>query len=201
MRRVALAALLADPAERRSFRDLISSDGVAAIPTETYYGLAANPRSAKAVARVFELKGRDAEKALPVLAANADQLTSLGIPSGAALEKFLAIWPAALTVIFWTVAPLPCAGGDASLAVRIPARDDLRELLRSTGPLTGTSANISGRPPLSDPNEVEIAFGDALDLFVDDGPTPGIRPSTLVDARIDPPRLLRRGAYAWPESG
>jgi L-threonylcarbamoyladenylate synthase len=200
-RRILLEDLLGSPTEVQRFCDVLSSDGVAAIPTETFYALAANPRSSKAVARVFELKGRNAEKALPVLFADPEQLKQLKIENPAGLERFLAIWPAALTVIFPTSSPLSCAGGDASLAVRMPAREDLRELLRLAGPLTGTSANISGRPPLSDPNEVEIAFGGALDLIVDGGPTPGMRPSTLVDARFDPPRVLRRGAYPWQESG
>lgn len=200
-RRILIEDLLGSPPELRRFRELMASDGVAAIPTETFYALAANPRSAKAVARVFELKGRDAEKALPVLFADPEQLKELKIEGPAGLKRFLSIWPAPLTVIFPTSAPLACAGGDASLAVRIPASENLRSLLRAAGPLTGTSANVSGRPPLSDPNEVEIAFGESIDLLVDGGPTPGLRPSTLVDARFDPPRVLRRGAYLWPESG
>jgi L-threonylcarbamoyladenylate synthase len=200
-RRIPIDVLLSSPSELHGLRDLLEADRVAAIPTETFYGLAANPLSEEAVRRVFGLKGRDAEKALPVLFADPDQLKELRIENPAGLERFLAIWPAPLTVIFPTSGPLPCSGGDASLAVRMPAREDLRALLRLAGPLTGTSANISGQPPLSDPNEVEIAFGGTLDLLVDGGPTPGLRPSTLVDARFDPPRVLRRGAYPWPESG
>jgi L-threonylcarbamoyladenylate synthase len=150
---------------------------------------------------VFVLKGREAEKALPVLFASAGQLRELGVDRSAALERFLQIWPAPLTVIVPTAAPLACAGGDSSLAIRMPDRGDLRQLLGEVGPLTGTSANISGRPALSDPNEVEIAFGEALDLLVDGGPTPGMRPSTLLDARFDPPRVLRQGAFPWPPSG
>ncbi len=200
-RRVSLEALLASEKELRSLREFLASGGVAAIPTETYYALAARPGNATAVARVFELKGRDAEKALPVLFAGAEQLKELGIEESPEWERFRPLWPAPLTVIFPTSRPLACAGGDASLAIRIPDREDVRELLRRTGPLTGTSANISGSPPLSDPNEVEIAFGGVLDLLIDGGATPGRRSSTLVDARFDPPRLLRRGAYPWPESG
>jgi L-threonylcarbamoyladenylate synthase len=200
-RRVSLEAILGSPAELQRFRELLASDGVAAIPTETFYALAANPTSAKAVERVFELKGRDAEKALPVLFADPEQLRGLGIEESAELARFLSLWPAPLTVVFPASGAIPCAGGDASLAVRMPARGDLRDLLRRVGPLTGTSANISGQPPLSDPNEIEIAFGGSLDLLIDGGATPGVRSSTLVDARFDPPRLLRRGAYPWPESG
>jgi L-threonylcarbamoyladenylate synthase len=200
-RRISMEGLLSSPSELRGFRDLIAADGVAAIPTETFYALAANPLSEKAVARVFEIKGRDAEKALPVLFAGREQLADLKIEDSPLLARFLAIWPAPLTVIFPTSGELPCAGGDSSLAVRMPAREDLRRLLQDVGPLTGTSANVSGSPALSDPSEIEIAFGGALNLLVDGGATPGIRASTLLDARFDPPRLLRRGAFSWPESG
>ena len=200
-RRVSLEALLASPEDLRSLRELLAAGGVAAVPTETYYALAADPTSEKGVSRVFELKGRDAEKALPVLFAEAAQLRGLGVEDSDALRRVLPLWPAPVTAILPVTSPIPCAGGDGSLAVRMPARDDLRALMRHTGPLTGTSANASGSPPLSDPNEVAIAFGESLDLLVDGGATPGNRPSTLVDARFDPPRVLRRGAYPWPESG
>ena len=200
-RRISLDALLASPEDLRSLRDFLASGGVAAVPTETYYALAADPTSAKGVSRVFELKGRDAEKALPVLFAGPEQLRGLGVEETDALRRVLPLWPAPLTAILPVASPIPCGGDDGSLAVRMPAREDLRTLMRHTGPLTGTSANMSGSPPLSDPNEIEIAFGGALDLLVDGGVTPGNRPSTLVDARFDPPRVLRRGAYPWPESG
>jgi len=71
--------------------------------------------------------------------------------------------------------------------------------LALTGPLTGTSANRSGRPPISDPDEVARELGADLDLLVDGGTTPGGAPSTIVDATLDPPRMLRAGAYAWTD--
>ncbi|MGH9440791.1 MAG: L-threonylcarbamoyladenylate synthase [Thermoanaerobaculia bacterium] len=201
-RRLSMEALLASPEEVRTLRRLLEAGGVAAIPTETFYALAGNPNSEKAVARIFEMKGRNSEKALPVLFSGREQLATLRIEDSAAWDRFFALWPAPLTVILPTTGPVACAGSDSSLAVRIPSRDDLRELLQETGPLTGTSANPSGRPPLSDPNEIEIAFGRGdLDLLVDGGITPGVRPSTLVDSRFDPPRVLRRGAFPWPETG
>ena len=71
-------------------------------------------------------------------------------------------------------------------------------LLESAGALTGTSANRSGGPPLSDPEEVVKSFGESLDLLVDGGRTPGKKPSTLLDATVEPAALLRAGAFPWP---
>lgn len=199
MKRIEMEELLASPTHLASFRELIDCDGIVAVPTETFYGLAVSPVSARAVSRLFAVKGRPAQKALPVLFAGREQLEKFGIvASPEVLERYLAIWPAPLTVIFATRDSVPCAGGDRSLAVREPAHEGLRRLLRATGPLTGTSANPSGMPPLSDPNEVALAFGESIDLLVDGGPTRGVRSSTLIDARFEPPRLLREGAFPWP---
>ncbi len=199
MKRIPLDRLLASPERLEELRELIAGGGLVAIPTETFYGLAVSPFDPAAVARLFEVKGRPAEKAVPVLFAGRDQLDRFEIAAApGVLARYLELWPAALTVIFETRAVLPCTGGDRSLALREPAHEGLRRLLRATGPLTGTSANPSGMPPLADPNEVALAFEDRIDWLIDGGPAPGNRPSTLIDARFDPPRVLREGAYPWP---
>ena len=178
---------------------MLASGGVAAIPTETFYGLAADPRSPEGCRRVFAIKGRDAGKALPVLVASPEDLPALGVQaSPGALGKIVALWPAPLTAVFALSAPL-AASGEASLAVRIPAHADLRRLLAAAGPLTGTSANRSGAPAAASADAVAEALGGEIDLLIDGGATAGGRPSTIVDAREDPPRLLRPGAFPWPE--
>ena len=180
---------------------MLARGGVAAIPTETFYGLAADPWSPEGCARVFAIKGRDAGKALPVLAASAADLGRLGVAAPpAALERIAALWPAPLTAVFALREPLPCTSGERSLAVRVPAHADLRRLLARTGPLTGTSANRSGEPPAASAAAAAGALGSAGDWLVDGGPTPGGLPSTIVDARADPPRVLRAGAFPWPET-
>jgi len=82
----------------------------------------------------------------------------------------------------------------------MPAAPRLRKLLSEVGPLTGTSANRSDDPPLADPDAVARTLGPDLDLVVDDGLTAGGDPSTLIDATQEPPRVLRRGAFRWPET-
>jgi L-threonylcarbamoyladenylate synthase len=201
VRRVRLPDLLASAEELSRFSVLLARGGVAAVPTETFYGLAADPTNERGVSRVFEIKGRDDGKPLLVLFSDRAQLDSLGVAAEPArLEQFLAIWPAPLTVVLPLRSPLAASRGGTTLALRMPAAPRLRELLFAVGPLTGTSANRSGDPPLADPDAVARALGSDLDLMVDDGPTAGGQPSTLIDATREPFRVLRRGAFRWPET-
>ena len=200
MRRISISELNASPGEIGRLAKLLAAGGIAAVPTETYYGLAADPRSEAGVARIFDAKRRDGDKPLPVLFAMRKQLDELGILAGRALlDRYLRIWPAPLTVVLTLAEPIAASRGARTLAVRMPAARELLVLLESTGALTGTSANCSGGPPLSDPEEVAKSFGESLDLLVDGGTTPGGKPSTLVDATVEPAALLRAGAFPWPD--
>ena len=128
-----------------------------------------------------------------------DQLTDLGLDAtDERVARYFRIWPAALTVIFPVRTPLPASRGSRTLGVRLPASASLRDLLGALGPLTGTSANRSGEPPLDDPASVEKAFAGSIDLLVDGGRAPGGPSSTVLDATREPPVVLRAGAYAWP---
>lgn len=199
MRRIRIEDLLASPGEVSAFAALLARGGIAGIPTETYYGLAADPRSELGVRRVLALKRREAAKPLLALFGARRQLAGLGVAaSESVLDGFFAIWPAPLTVILPLSAPIPASRDALSLGVRMPAHPALRELLTRVGPVTGTSFNRSGQPPCSDPEQAVRLMPGELDLFVDGGKTPGGLASTLLDATVDPPRVLRPGAYAWP---
>lgn len=199
MRRVAIADLNASPEELAGLQSLLARGGVAAIPTETFYGLAADPRSLEGVSRVFRSKGRDDGKPLPVVFATPEQLGRLGAAVAEdVLARYLELWPAPLTVILRLSEPIAASRDRPNLAVRIPACPELVVLLETIGPVTATSANRSFEPPASDPDEVSRIFEGAIDLLVDGGHTPGGRPSTLLDATVDPPLLLRPGAFPWP---
>ena len=170
-----------------------------ALPTETFYGLAADPRNEGGVRRIVEAKGRDDRKPLPVVFATPEQLAGLGVAApGTLRDRYLAIWPAPLTVVLPLEKPIAASRGLATLAVRIPADTNLRRLLEAIGAVTATSANRSDAPALEDPDEVARVFAGRVDLLVDGGKTPGRLPSTIIDATVDPPLLLRRGAYPWP---
>jgi L-threonylcarbamoyladenylate synthase len=199
VQRVRLRDLLASPGEMSRFRDLLLRGGVAAIPTETFYALAADPRSETGVARIFRIKGRDYGNPLLVLFSERSHLGALGIAADLpTLERFLRIWPAPLTVVLPLSEPLAASRSAPALAVRMPADPALLKLLSAVGPLTGTSANRSGAAALSDPDAVAASFGDDLDVLVDGGRTPGGQPSTVLDATQDPPVVLRAGAFPWP---
>ena len=199
MRRMTIASLVSSSEEVAHVRLLLRRGGVAAVPTETFYALAADPFNTDAVERIFRIKGRDDGNPLPVLFVDRLDLEALGVTADSGtLANYFAVWPAPLTVVFPIRAPIAASRGVSTLAVRIPASRALRELLVAVGPLTGTSANRSGAPPLSDPDAVEAAFRREIDVLVDGGRTPGGLPSTLLDATREPPVLLRRGAHAWP---
>jgi L-threonylcarbamoyladenylate synthase len=200
LRRIAIDKLLSSPKELSRLRELLDAGGVLAIPTETHYGLAADPSSESGVGRIFAAKGRDDGKPLPVLFGSRNQLAGLGIDAAdERVTRYLHIWPAALTVVLPVRASLPASRGSPTLGVRLPASAPLRDLLVALGPLTGTSANRSGEPPLDDPASVERAFAGSIDLLVDGGTTPGGPSSTVLDATREPPVVLRAGAHAWPD--
>jgi len=181
----------------------IVNGGVVAIPTDTLYGLAADPFSAAAVARVFVVKGRSAERALPLIASDAAQIAAhLGrLPRDA--ERLAArFWPGPLTVL--VAAPRSLAtdvtGGTGKVGVRVPADRVARAVCAAVGrPITATSANVSGGSATSDPAQVERMLGDRIDLLIDAGQTRGGAPSTIVDATGDRPALVRAGAIPWDE--
>jgi L-threonylcarbamoyladenylate synthase len=181
----------------------VRNGGIVAVPTDTFYGLAADPFRADAIARVFAVKGRQAERALPLIAADAAQIVQhLGplSPTGARLAG--RFWPGPLTIV--VAAPPALArdvsGGTGTVGVRVPDDAVVRAIAAACGrPITATSANISGEPATADPDEVERALGDSIDLLIDTGRTRGGAPSTIVDVTGLEPRLVRAGAIPWEE--
>lgn len=179
-------------------RDLLARGGVLAIPTESSYGLGADPRNPAGVEAVYRIKGREVGKALPVVAADLVQIASLGIdPDLPILEPLLACWPGPLTAVLPITRPLPAAAGESTLAVRIPGHPGLRELLAALGhPLTATSANRSGAEPIRRPEEAaDLLSGEEDAVVVDGGVLPGGLPSTLVAIEEQGLVVLRTGSY------
>ena len=177
--------------------ETLAAGGVLAIPTESSYGLGVDPRDSRGVEAIYRLKGRERGKPLPVVAADVRQLLDLGVVAdGEALDWARRRWPAALTVVLPVRQPLAASAGACTIAARIPAHEGLRKLLGELGhALTATSANPSGELPLTYPNAVRTwlaASGE--DYFVlDDGPTAGGPPSTLVELRDGEIVILRKG--------
>lgn len=175
---------------------VVAAGGTVLLPTESFYGLGADPASPEGVRRVFALKDRPDGLALPVVCADWEQIDRLVVvPPGLrnVLEK---LWPGPLTVIALMREPRP-AGRHCTLAVRIPGLGPLRGLLAVTGPLTATSANRHGRPPHTDPSHALRELSGEPDLVLDGGLTAGGAASTLVDVTAQRPRVVRRGPVPW----
>jgi L-threonylcarbamoyladenylate synthase len=173
---------------------------VVAYPTETFYGLGANAFDSEACGRVLELKGREAEKALPVIVADIEQLGLITDELPRAVEPLAKrFWPGPLTLVIPVRSGLPGAFADlTTVAVRVSGLALARELARRGGfPLTSTSANRSGGSSAQTADEVETMLGEGLDLMLDGGRTPGGNPSTIVDVSGLEPRLLRPGAVPF----
>lgn len=177
-------------------RELYERGGILALPSESSYGLGVDPMNAAAVELIFRIKGRESRKPLPVVAADAAQLRRLGIdPESPEVAPVARLWPAPLTVLAPLAAPVAAAAGGLRLAVRIPDHPRLRALLAELGPLTATSANRSGEPPLLDPDAVALLLSGQDAALVDDGTLPGGPPSTLVELDGGALRVLRAGRF------
>jgi L-threonylcarbamoyladenylate synthase len=180
----------------------IRDGGVVAIPTDTLYGLAADPFSEDAVARVFAVKGREGGQALPLIAADSGQVRAvIGELPPAGVQLAQRFWPGPLTLIVSAPPALAksVTGGTGTVGVRVPAHDIARAICQAVGrPVTATSANLSGHPATADPDDVERTLGDRIDLLIDTGLTAGGAPSTIVDVTGEP-RLVRQGAVSWDE--
>jgi L-threonylcarbamoyladenylate synthase len=178
-------------------RQLLARGGLLAIPTESSYGLGADPRNPDGVEAVYRVKERDRGKPLPVVVADLAQMRDLGIdPELSILEALSACWPGPLTAVLPIARPLPASAGEATLAVRVPGHEDLLRLLADLGHgLTATSANRSGEEPILDPAAVAELLAGTDSVVVDGGILPGGPPSTLVAIEESGPVVLRTGSF------
>jgi tRNA threonylcarbamoyl adenosine modification protein (Sua5/YciO/YrdC/YwlC family) len=178
--------------------EVVAAGGVVLIPTESHYGLGVDPRQPDAVEKVFELKGRPAGLALPVVCSDWGQVDLLVSVPDVHRFKLARIWPAALTVVAPCRRPLAASPTD-SLAVRIPDHDGLRALLYRVGPLTATSANRHGEPPIPTADAALDSLLGAPDLVLDAGDLAGGSVSTIMDLSSRDAREIRSGPVLWDE--
>jgi L-threonylcarbamoyladenylate synthase len=200
MQVIAVDALRPDPAAIVRIVDVLRAGGVVAYPTDTLYGLAVDPRSDDAVRRVFSIKGRDANNAIPLIAGSLEQASDVCELGALHLRLAHAFWPGPLALVGEAdraLSRLLLAGG-STVVVRVPAHAVARAIARGLAYcITATSANVSGAPPAASAAEAAAALGDRVDAIVDAGPAPGGPPSTIVGVRDRTPVLVRAGAIAW----
>ncbi|MBI4467066.1 MAG: threonylcarbamoyl-AMP synthase [Acidobacteria bacterium] len=177
--------------------ELVRRGEVVAIPTDTFYGLAADPFNLAAVARIYEIKGRPERRALPILISSLDQVEELvsDLPDTffRLAERF---WPGALTLVVQAASrvPLKVTGNTGRVALRIPnAKIPCALIAALSSPVTGTSANLSGFAACVDANQVMKQIGDRLPLVLDGGKSEAVLASTVVDLRDDTWTVLREG--------
>ena len=183
--------------------------GLVVFPTDTVYGLGADPRNPDAVARVYDVKRRSRDMALPLLASGVRQVATVAVMACAARLLARRYWPGALTLVLPRKPEFPgfVAGGGPTLAVRVPRHRVPVALARGLGvPIVGTSANISGRASPVTAAEAAEQLGGLVEFIIDGGACPGGIESTVIDVSGGKPRALRHGALradavlSWLES-
>ncbi len=206
MVRVVVHATSPDPTAIETAAAAIRAGGLVVLPTDTLYGLAADPFNRTAVRRVFAAKRRAAGQPLPLIAADTAQVVRhIGALSTAAERLARRFWPGPLTLLLRAPDSLASetTGGTGLVGVRVPNHHVALALCRASDrPLTATSANISGQPASPDPNAVLAALSGEearIDVLLDAGKTAGGPPSTIVDMSEDVARLVRAGAIPWEE--
>jgi L-threonylcarbamoyladenylate synthase len=175
--------------------EILQKGGLVAFPTDTVYGLGALAFDGKAVESIYLAKDRPIEKALPVLIGdNADLEKITDVVTDVVRRLASRFWPGPLTVIVPKKPTLPEAvSATGTVGVRIPDHHVARALLRSSGPMAVTSANISGQPSPSTAQEVFEQLNGRIELIMDGGKTPSGVPSTLVDCTGSEIKVLREG--------
>jgi len=176
--------------------ELLAGGAIVAFPTDTVYGVGIAASRPDRLPALFELKRRPPEKGIPILVADATQARDGGWVVDELAQRLAdRFWPGPLTLV------LPSSKG-ATQAFRAPDHSVAMELIRASGPLLATSANISGEPETFGADEVLIAFAtqqDELAAVVDGGYVPGGIASTVLDLSTRPPRVLRAGPITSEE--
>ena len=178
--------------------NILQQGGLVAFPTDTVYGVGAHAFLPEAVERLYIVKGRPRDKAIPLLLRKAEDMrdvaAEISLFAWRLAENF---WPGGLTMVLFRKEDVPdvvCAGGD-TVAVRVPAHPLTLALIEAVGvPLATTSANRSGAVSAVTAEEVQRELGNQIELILDGGRSPGGTPSTVIDLTRDPPAILRQGA-------
>ena len=183
--------------------EIIRNGGVIAFPTRCLYGLGADAFNARSVDRIFKIKRRPAARPVLILIDSPDRLerlaTHISRSAQVIMERF---WPGRVTLVFEASAVVPgtLTAGTGKIGIRLAGHPVAAALARAVqGPITGTSANVSGCPGCHQIEDLQPAVTEQLDLVLNAGPLKGGRGSTVVDVTGDIPRVLREGVVSEKE--
>jgi L-threonylcarbamoyladenylate synthase len=179
----------------------LSGGDIIGVPTDTVYGLAADPFHTGASDRLFRLKGRPRSVDLPVLVGNVEQALGLCTAVPATARRLMArYWPGPLTLVLPRRPELDADLGedDATIGIRCPAHPVPLAICEQIGPIATTSANRHKEPSLTTAKEVSESLGAELVLILDAGVCDGL-PSTVVDCTGEAPKVLREGRLSTQE--
>ncbi len=187
-----------NPASIETALDLLTEGEIVAFPTDTVYGLGANAFYSPGIIKLFEAKGRDANKAIAVLIGDNGHLDLLTDFLSASARKLIEhFWPGGLTIVVPKKKDLPeLLSAGSSIGIRMPNHSIALELLNKFGPLATTSANLSGKNNPHNAGDVLNQLNGRVPLILDGGRCPGGVPSTVVDCSTDEVRILRPGAIS-----
>ncbi len=184
----------------RQAAGLIRNRGVVCFPTTGLYGLGADATDPQAIQRVFAIKKRPDDKPVLILIPSITDLDRLAVElPGSARRLIQAFWPGKLTLILRASPHIPreLTAGTGNIGVRLPLHPTARDLVSAVnGPITGTSANISGQPGCSSVSDLDPQLVESVDMVLDAGRLQGGFGSTVVDVTCDPPVILREGAIS-----
>ena len=172
----------------------VKSGGLVVMPTDTVYGIGADAFDSRAVAALLAAKGRGRDMPVGVLVGSWHTIDGLVLyVPDTARELVRAFWPGALSLVVQQAPSLQWDLGDArgTVMLRMPLQPVALELLRQTGPMAVSSANISGQPPATTAAEAQRQLGDLVDVYLDGGPSPQQAASTILDLTGPAPRILR----------
>lgn len=184
-----------DPQSSSLALKVIRAGGVIALPTDTVYGIACAVKDHQAIRQLYEIKQRDKLKAIPVLVSDLEQAREIASDFNRQAEKLARqFWPGALTIIVPKKSNLPQElTAYETVGIRMPAHEWLLGLIRSSGPLAATSANLSGATSPATAAEVLEQLDGRIELIIDGGECRGGIPSTVVDCSQIELKILREG--------
>ncbi len=186
--------------------DALRRGALVVLPTDTVYGVGGDAFDPAAVAALLAAKGRDRSMPPPVLVHDVRSVDALVERSASGASSSVdalaeAFWPGGLTLVCWAQPSLRWDLGDTggTVAVRVPDDDVARALLARTGPLAVSSANLTGAAPGATAEEARTQLGEAVEVYLEDGPRDGGAPSTVLDLTGARPEVLREGAVSLEE--